>query len=185
MAEEVTDFWGDITTNVLSPIAILRHQAGQLRHRTKGLLEADVKTELDAGVATHKFVIVAPALDRYALSLFEAYHSEALVYPVRVKFKPWDDQAATDYTKAYDEFKYGKSLIELHRTKPPDRKSGLRSASTQEEFFELLRLVLTSGYTKSVITSLLAKINDAAPKDQDNSTLDSPPSTGPLGPSSR
>ena len=47
MITEIPDLWpAEVAiTTVLSPLAILRHQAGQLRRKTKNILEAEVLSE--------------------------------------------------------------------------------------------------------------------------------------------
>lgn len=46
MPEMLTDLWPEIETeNIVTPLAILRFQAGQLRTKTKGLIEAEVRTK--------------------------------------------------------------------------------------------------------------------------------------------
>ncbi len=46
MANAIPDLWPDeiAELDVLTPVAILRVQAGQLRQKTRGLVEADVGT---------------------------------------------------------------------------------------------------------------------------------------------
>src|SRR6185437_953533 len=147
MPGTIPDLWPDeIKVEIASPLAILRRQASQLRIWTKDLLEAEVKTYFENGEATHEFRIVAAALDGYAFSLFTASHSKDLVYPVTISYKPWDDAV---------EAKRGR--FQLQGEEIP---SGARTANTPSEFLDLLKDILNSGHAKSVIVSLMARINE-------------------------
>jgi hypothetical protein len=135
MPNTIPDLWpNDIdVTEVLTPLAIMRYQAGQLRQRTKSLLEAEVDTEEpDGGKVVHHFDIVAPALDRYRYRLFTVSHDRALVYPVTLS-APWQD----DWNQRDEE------------------------ASTQDEFVKRMAGLLTSDHVKSVIQSLVAQSNES------------------------
>lgn len=84
MPEMLTDLWPEIETeNIVTPLAILRFQAGQLRTKTKGLLEAEVRTErTGSGWVRHELVVIAPSLDRYEYVIATFSHDVTLVYPV-------------------------------------------------------------------------------------------------------
>jgi hypothetical protein len=88
MANVIPDLWpdeiGDL--DVLTPLAILRIQAGQLKQKTRGLVEAEVETEtsVDASAEHYYFDLIAPALNRYRVRLLDAWHVPKRVYPVYV-----------------------------------------------------------------------------------------------------
>ena len=86
MPDTLPDLWPEIETeNIVTPLAILRYQAGQLRAKTKGLIEAEVRTErFDDDSVCHELVIIAPALDRYEYVIATFGHHVKLVYPVAV-----------------------------------------------------------------------------------------------------
>ncbi len=86
MPEMLTDLWPEFETeNIVTPLAILRFQAGQLRVKTKALFEAEVRTtQFDNGRVSHEFVVIAPALDRYEYVVATFSHDVTLVYPVDV-----------------------------------------------------------------------------------------------------
>ena len=87
----IQDLWpADISdeTDLVMPVTILREQAAALAKRTKGVLEAEVRsTNPEPGQSTfvHEFVIVAPTLDSYALALFYVTHDVA-GYPLAFVF---------------------------------------------------------------------------------------------------
>ena len=86
MPSTLPDLWPEFVTNidVLTPLAILRFQAGQLRAKTKGLIEAEVRTERENASVTHELILIAPALDRYEYVVANFNHDAVLVYPVNV-----------------------------------------------------------------------------------------------------
>jgi hypothetical protein len=156
MAEVLRDLWPEIDTSVLAPVAALRFQASQLREKTVGLLEAAVRIWTDKDNDTvYEFQIVAPALERYTYVLFQAWHRTDFVYPVTVRFEPWVDAAEKKAEKL--------SILEL--TQPAlmrsDAPSGLRKAASPEDFVNILGDLLGSEHTRSVLSSLIARINDA------------------------
>ena len=87
MPEVLTDLWPEIETeNIVTPLAILRFQAGQLRIKTKGLLEAEVRTERAGGDwIRHKLVVIAASLDRYEYAIATFTHDATLVYPLHIE----------------------------------------------------------------------------------------------------
>ena len=84
MPDTLPDLWPEIETeNIVTPLAILRYQAGQLRTKTKGLIEAEVRTQqTEYGWVLHHFVLIAPALERYEYEIATFQHGVTLVYPV-------------------------------------------------------------------------------------------------------
>lgn len=161
MSVTIPDLWPDVVTvsEVLTPCAVLKYQAGQLRKRSKGLLEAEVITE-DRDKTTHHFLeLVAPALDRYRFRLLDAWHGYDFVYPVTVHSTVKDEKPAT--------------LPEvLVRAIAAD--SGPPVAATQEEFLKLIGEILGSNKAKSLIQSLIAKSNDAESARRPDQTPPSP-----------
>ena len=90
MAISIPDLWpGDLTVDVLSPLAILRAQASLLEQKTKGLLRAEVTTNVvEKKDVQHQFDIVAPALNKYRYRVLVASHKPDLVYPVVIRWSP-------------------------------------------------------------------------------------------------
>jgi hypothetical protein len=86
MPDTLPDLWPEIEMeNVVTPLAILRFQAGQLRAKTKGLIEAEVRTDqTEFGWMRHHLVLIAPALERYEYEIATFQHSLTFVYPVDV-----------------------------------------------------------------------------------------------------
>lgn len=89
MPDTLTDLWPEIETeNIVTPLAILRFQAGQLRTKTKGLIEAEVRSFIhENGHVFHNLVIIAPALNRYEYVVATFGHDADLVYPVGVSIE--------------------------------------------------------------------------------------------------
>jgi hypothetical protein len=139
MTLTIPDLWpSDVAvTEVLTPLAILRYQAGQLRAKSKGLLEAEVTTEtVDEDRTAHLYLeLVAPALDRYRYRLLHAWHANDFVYPVNVQSNVRDEPFL-----------------------PPGSQPPV--AATQEQFLELVGAILSSSKAKSVVQSLIAQSND-------------------------
>jgi hypothetical protein len=158
MPYEIPDLWPDaINLNVLSPVAILKRQASQLRHRTKGLLEGKVETENRPTEKRilHRFTIVAPALEGYTHVLFTASHESSFVYPVKVEFYPWQSAAREAFRGGYAMMPGGTDP----RAEAVEKSN--RVAAGQDEFVECLREVFSSPYTTGVISSLVARINES------------------------
>ncbi len=90
MSIGIPDLWPDAVTlkDVVSPVMILRHQAGLLRGRSQNVLAADVKSHLEDTSVTHEFWLMVPALGRKTFSLFEVQHEIEFVYPAGVRFGP-------------------------------------------------------------------------------------------------
>ena len=84
MSTHTQDLWPtDIaTTELRSPVAILREQATLLADKTEGLLVGNVRTGTAGEQLRHTFVLVAPALSHYTFDLFSFTHGPSL-YPVK------------------------------------------------------------------------------------------------------
>ena len=138
MPTEIPDLWPDEVTNVnvVSPVAILRIQAGLLREKTHNILEAVIETEALEAFVEHKFVVIAPALDRYRHVLFSVRHDANQVYPVTVEAEclQWREQT-----------------------------SRWPTATSQNDFFKLIGIIFMSEDTKALIHSLIAQSNDIQP----------------------
>jgi hypothetical protein len=134
VSTEIPDLWPtDVTVpDVLSPATILRYQAGQLRVKTRNLLEAEIETVPGENEVKIEFYVVAPALDRYRYLLFSVRHDPQLVYPATI-------------------------VAECLRQIP----GPYPKAEGQQHFTALIGQVLSSRETRSVIHSLIARSNDA------------------------
>jgi hypothetical protein len=135
MPTEIPDLWPDEVTNVnaTSPVAILRIQAGLLRGRTHSILEAVIETDTLEQFVDHKFIVIAPALNRYRHVLFSASHDPNQVYPVTVQAQCLEGHG-----------QYGQ----------------WPTAESQDDFLKLISAIFKSGDTKAVIQSLIAQSND-------------------------
>lgn len=165
MSTTIRDLWPDDVSapDVLSPLTILKYQASQLRQRTKGLLEAEVHLdEQSAPWIRASFEIIAPFLDRYRLELFRISHNPETPYPVFVYAN------GLAYKAQNAGFGWAQVGQDPDDYSPPDEDEAV--ASSQEEFLELLSLVLNSRNTKSVLQSLLARTNDIRPPQEPQQT---------------
>lgn len=80
-----TDLWGELeVAQVRTPLVIMKEQAALLGAKTKNLVEATVKTQVDdGGDFSHSFNLLVPALGNYRYSLFTVYHG-VQIYPLFV-----------------------------------------------------------------------------------------------------
>jgi hypothetical protein len=87
MPDVIPDLWPEdiVVTHVRTPLAILQHQAAQLREKTKNLLEAEVDTNRVEEHVEYYFELIAPALYRYRYRLFRVRHHQDMVYPALVE----------------------------------------------------------------------------------------------------
>jgi hypothetical protein len=154
MPDTIPNLWAsDISVDVVPPVAILQMQAGILKRMTKGLLEGEVSTTYgNNDRVQHQLDVIAPALGYYRHRLLSATHDRELVYPVTVEaecFLPAGIDAVLPALKAND------LLQGVDKSKP--------KAATQEEFLDLVGKVLRSQQVKSLIQSLIARINEQRP----------------------
>ena len=135
MAVQLPDLWPSEVgqVKVLTPLFILRHQAGLLRKRSSNVLEAEVTStyEPDRHLDTCHFLdLVVPALDRFRVRILNVRHSKMKVYPAYI--------AESEYSSDEN----GRS-------------------NSQAEFIENLGHMLKSDDTRSLIESLLAQATEA------------------------
>ena len=131
MHDVIPDLWPDeIRSEVPTPLAILRIQANNLQTKTKGIIQAEVRTLTDHNKKReiYRFELVAPAMEGYTFRLFSAEHQSKLVYPVVLE---WDG------------FEHGSE-----------------TASTPDELYPLLKMIFQSDATKSTLMSLIAQSNE-------------------------
>jgi hypothetical protein len=165
MAATIPNLWSDdIKVDILTPLVILRSQAGLLGQMTRGLLEAEVSTVTsDTGVVQHHLDLIAPAL-RYRHRVLAVKHSRELVYPVAVEaecFQPKPKSWTTGEIPAPSK----------PSSFPVDPEDGRPKANTEQEFIDLVSKVLHSSEVRSIIQSLIARSNEQR---SDSAT---PPST--------
>src|SRR5262249_40546422 len=130
--------------------------------KTGGLLQAKVSSVETDTLVQHQLDLIAPALHWYRERLLTAEHQKDRYYPVVVNaecFAADPNAPPFQLDRRHGELK---SLV-----------SGLglfgETAATEEEFVELVRKVLQSTVVRSLIQSLIARINEtASPKAPDN-----------------
>jgi hypothetical protein len=82
------DLWPDLNlAAIVTPLSILREQAGLLGKRTRGVLKGEVETSNSGGRISHSLSIVVPTLGGYKYTLFSIHHF-ATGYPVYVDMEP-------------------------------------------------------------------------------------------------
>lgn len=146
MPTTIPDLWpDDIRVDVLTPLVILRTQAGLLSNKTQGTLLAQVMTTTTDEWVQYQLDLIAPALDSYRVSILTARHHLAEVYPVTVTAQAFVPKPGP----------FG-ILVQRSEDPPADQ----RVAATQEEFIALVRGVLQSPTTRSRIQSLIARGNE-------------------------
>ncbi len=153
MSAVIPNLWPTIQTpDVMLPVTILRQQASLLRQSSKGILEAEVCQIVANG---HQqwwtFFIIATQLDRYRIDIFRMTHANDYPYPVKF----YADGLLSEVRQA----KLIWALQEVEQ-EYPDEDPYEVVASTQEEFLQILGVLLGSKKTRSVIESLLARTND-------------------------
>lgn len=141
MTDVITSYWpDDIAATVLTPLAVLKIQAGTLSGKTHGVLDADVVPAQTPKQTALELRLVAPALLEVR-TILTASHATKEPYPVTVDaavFKPADDEP-----RAEDDWR--------------------PVAWTVQEFADLVKKVLQSNQTRAVIQSLIARSNELAP----------------------
>jgi|SRR5579872_4063853 len=137
MSNTSLDLWPENLgqATLTSPAAILKRQATLLADKTKGLLEATVRTQqLSAGSGSrkirHSFVIVAPALGNYEYTLFWLDHPIQM-YPLDLAVPIEGKQDMFTSKKCEDE----------------------------SQFVDALRGILSGPHTIAVVDALMAQSN--------------------------
>lgn len=144
MSDVVTSYWpDDIAAKVLSPLAVLKIQAGTLSGKTHGILDAEVVSAVSPARTSHELQLVAPALGGERRTILTAGHATKEPYPVTVEadvFKPTPDPDSEP---------------------DPYERDWRPVASTVQEFADLVKKVLQSNQVRSAIQSLIARSNEA------------------------
>ena len=104
------DLWPeDIgVTSIVTPATILREQAALLAEKTKGLVQAEVKSSGSGESLAHDFILRVPALGNYRYVLFSAHHPMQQ-YPVTIDFHA----RASQELRAPDEGAFVHTLKEI------------------------------------------------------------------------
>lgn len=149
----IPDLWSDdIKVSVLPPIAVLKAQEGLLASKTEGMLRAELTTTQTDNLVQHQLDLIAPSLD-YRERLLSAKHDRDRVYPVLVTAAAFAPRPL-----AHLEIPQGAP----DREKLPARTTQ-REAATAEDFIGLVKEVLHSVEVRSLIQSLIARINEPKP----------------------
>jgi hypothetical protein len=168
MLDTIPNLWPtDIVLNVVSPLAILRTQAGLLSEMTKGLLTAEVATvETDNGAVRHLLDLIAPALNGYRHRLMSVTHRRDMIYPVTV--------IAEGFPPKFHAKVMAQAVASISEVLTPLTGGSYPQAATQQEFLEMAGEILHSPEVRSLIQSLIARINE----ERMQSALSEQPSNG-------
>lgn len=145
---KIPDLWGhSISVDVLTPAAILNVQAALLKHKTQGIVIAELQSETDnKNIVTINLDLIAPAVDNFRARVLAVRHKADYVYPALV-------------TSSAFSGKGGGSIGDLKWGGLEDGLSML--AHTETEFVSLLQEALQSGVVLSIVQSLIARSNEA------------------------
>src|SRR5579884_1134048 len=167
MTTAIPDLWSnDIKVDVRSPLAILKVQEGILSQKTGGLLQATVSSVETETRVQHQLDLVAPSLGFYRERLLTAEHHRHRYYPVFVQAECFDPvlrrSSNSPLALAAESVR---SLVRPPAFGEPTELSGPagEKAATEDEFIDLNRKVLQSQPVRSLIQSLIARINETAP----------------------
>jgi hypothetical protein len=149
MTGTMPNMWeGVVSADVLTPLTILRTQAGNLTTQTKGVLRADVRLSnakaRDVEVRRLSFVISAPGRNGYERQVLLAEHTVGEPYPVQVE----------------SEFLTQKLYIAGPDSSPTPKTQRCES---QDEFVTALQGIFKHRKLVTELHSLIAQINDANP----------------------
>ena len=149
MPEDTMNDWPDeIIVDVISPLAYLRTQAGLLGSKTKGLLQGDVTTAVEKGVAFHRLELVGAGLKNARKIILTLSHSETEPYPVDIEA---------------DCIQRGNPDIDDLAGVFSEKLSGdgyYLTADSFQEMREVVRMVLRSRHVTVALHSMLALMND-------------------------
>jgi hypothetical protein len=155
MASIIPDLWPvDIKVTVLPPLAILKAQEGRLAQRTQGQLQAKLTSVESDRLVQYQLDLIAPSLNFYRERLLTATHERGRYYPVVVTAECFAERPRNPAAEH-----------DTATMRAVDPSVTQRRAATEEEFTRLLREVLKSDEVRSLIDSLLARINELPPGD--------------------
>ncbi len=100
MSSLVQDLWpSDLVKTVPdSPITIMKVQALLLGGKTNGLVQGDVRPELQGRNVILTFELVMPLLENYRYPLFKVIYPADQVYPLFIRVSGKADATKTDTT---------------------------------------------------------------------------------------
>jgi hypothetical protein len=130
------DLWPELNlAATVTPLSILREQAGLLGKKTKGVLRGEVETWGDGDRISHSFNIAVPSLGDYKYTLFSVHYLPT-GYPVHVDMtaKPFFPGGA-----------------------PIEEPSLRRSIADEDELRDWLRHIFHSDEVKRIVENLYAQ----------------------------
>jgi hypothetical protein len=170
----IPDLWSDdIKVDVLHPLAVLKAQEGLLARKTRGLLQARLTTTETDRLVQHDLDLVAPSLNFYRERLLSATHARDKLYPVVVTADCFFPEPGGPLTPA-------SAMLSRTLNRAMNPEVCQRKAATDEEFIELVRAVLQSPEVRSLIHSLVARMNVTGTERPDDASAEAnpPPANG-------
>lgn len=160
MSTTIPDLWPpEIQVDTVTPLAILRVQKSSIEQRLSGLVRCEISTTESGDWHQHRFDLIASALNHYRVTLLTATHPKAGAYPVYVtslsKFGEREVKLMKPAVAQVGAAAFA-PLTNQYSTFPEGEK-----ASSQHEFVELVRQILSSSSVRSLIDSIIARINEA------------------------
>jgi len=180
MTTTIPDLWSnDIKVDVRSPLAILKAQEGILAQKTSGLLQATVSSVETETLVQHQLDLVAPSLQFYRERVLTAEHHRNRYYPVFVRAECFDPvlRRTQKWPSGWTQ-PIVQSLAAMAASSGSDVPPG-EKAATEQEFVDLIRKVLQSQPVRSLIQSLIARINETSPPEapeNEPESAEAPPS---------
>lgn len=157
MAESIPNLWpSGISETVETPLAILRAQVEPLRNVTNGLLRVNISTIASEETAqvVHSLDVVAPGLNNDRHRIVSVTHSRDRVYPARIETKGFEPKPKPG---SFLPTKARQNVLKGFSGEPNDWRL---VADSEGAFIKSLGLVLGSPEVRSVIDSLLARLNE-------------------------
>jgi hypothetical protein len=155
MATTIPDQWPEIDVNILTPQAILRYQASQLKKKTRGLLDAELSVTTVGSKSSLQLDLIAPALNGYRHRVLAARFETEMVYPATVWADCYEPPAGSLVKGDYSQ----PQILSLLRAPEPN----YREASSEREFLGIVAEVLRSKEVRALIDSLIARSNEQKP----------------------
>jgi hypothetical protein len=147
MQDNIGSLWpNQIRPRILSPIQILRAQAEGLAKQTAGLLFAEVNADEDEEDTTVSFEIVVPALKGYRHRIMNVKYKNNLPYPAIIDAEI---------------FRGTQNDLRSFLATVKGESKAVNRANDDQEFFEIVRMVLNSPPVISAAQSLIARANEA------------------------
>lgn len=159
MLETIPNLWaGELKSTIVTPVAILRAQASQLRRLTQGVLDAEVTVRYDSdGQVVLGLEIIARGLHDYRHRLLSVRHQPDEVYPATV----FSGILKETKTVAEPNIWGMERPSNLSNQRKVTEEAEQKVAYTEEKFLAILKEVLQAPETIAALQSLIVRSNEA------------------------